>query len=80
MKITESTTLSEIAFERARLGISRLSLSSTARGTVLAAATDAHRRKFFGNGATVAQAIDDLFGKVARSIATTILVTPKVTP
>lgn len=73
MKITESTTLAELAAERARLGIISLSIvahdaaAKVAGWRRQAIAIDSKRAAYLGFGDTEAEAIADVLGKVATA-------------
>jgi hypothetical protein len=73
VKITEHTTLAELALERARLGVISLAIvahdaaAKVAGGRRQALAIDAKRVAHLGVGDTEAEAIADAFAKVATA-------------
>ena len=70
MKISESTTMAELAAEKARLGCAHLTLSVDRYGEGRHASVQ-HPRfgTYFGDGATDAEAVDNAFQWLRQEIA-----------
>ena len=69
MKITEETTLAQLAIERAKLGVTYVSLAVPRAPHMVAMLSIGTDRYVFGTGATVAEALDAAFTKLRDDLA-----------
>ena len=72
MKITEETTLAQLAIERAKLGLTYVSLTvpRVANAPIAVMVSVGSEHDVVGTGMTVAEALDTAFMKARDAIAT----------
>ena len=66
IQITESTTLAELQVHMAKAGVEYISTRANATGTLVGLQVSGRTRFVFGNGTTIAEAINDAFRKLTN--------------